>query len=76
MSFVDIKEIPKEREQEVPKPRGRSKSGCWRNIDEARVPEWRESSKNKRTLEFPGSSVVRTLHSQCKKHEFDPWLGS
>ena len=34
MSFVDIKEIPKEREQEVPKPRGRSRSGCWRNIDE------------------------------------------
>ena len=27
MSFVDIKEIPKEREQEVPKPQGRSRSG-------------------------------------------------
>ena len=26
--------------------------------------------------DFPGGSVVKTLHSQCRAHEFDPWLGN
>ena len=26
--------------------------------------------------DFPGSSVVKTLGSQCRRHSFDPWLGN
>ena len=25
---------------------------------------------------FPGGPVVKTLHFQCRGHEFDPWLGN
>ena len=26
--------------------------------------------------DFPGSSVVKTLHSRCRGHGFDPWSGN
>ena len=36
--------------------------------------------KNYKQLErkgdFPGGPVVKTLHSQCRKGKFNPWLGN
>ena len=26
--------------------------------------------------DFPGSPVVKTLHSQCRRRGFDPWSGN
>ena len=26
-------------------------------------------------VDFPGDPLVKTLHSQCRGPEFDPWLG-
>ena len=26
--------------------------------------------------DFPGGPVVKTPHSQCRGHGFDPWLGN
>ena len=28
-----------------------------------------------RKREFPGRSVVKTLHFHCREHRFDPWSG-
>ena len=28
-----------------------------------------------RKREFPGRSVVNTLHFHCREHRFDPWSG-
>ena len=30
----------------------------------------------KKWADFPGGSVARTLHPQCRGHRFDPWSGS
>ena len=60
----------------MPKPRGRSRSGCWRNIDKARVPAWRESSKNKRTLEFPGSPVFELCTPNARSTSLIPGWGA
>ena len=30
----------------------------------------------KRCWDFPGSSVVKTPHFQCRGHRFNPWLGN
>ena len=31
--------------------------------------------KEERVEDFPGGPVIKTPHSQCRGHGFDPWLG-
>ena len=34
----------------------------------------KDAIKNMKDRDFPGGPVVKTPHSQCRGHGFDPWL--
>ena len=62
-----------------------SAEGCWQarplllgiqSWDWFNQNNWRTCTQGWRGRDFPGGPVAKTLHSECRELEFDPWSGN